>query len=72
MIDINKFRAIIIEKKSSIEEVSCNLGVNKSTIYRKLQQNGETFTLKEVNVLVKLLNLTDNEIINIFFASNIA
>lgn len=72
MIDINKFRAIIIEKKSSIEEVSFILGVNKSTIYRKLQQNGETFTLKEVNVLVKLLNLTDNEIINIFFASNIA
>lgn len=72
MININKFRAIIIEKKSSIEEISYKLGVNKSTIYRKLQQNGDTFTLKEINMLVNLLNLTNNEILDIFFASSVA
>ncbi len=72
MIDINKFRAIIIEKNTSIEEVSYQLGVNKSTIYRKLQQNGETFTLKEINMLVTILNLTNNEILKIFFANSVA
>ncbi len=72
MIDTNKFRAIIIERNTSIEEISSKLGVNKSTIYRKLQQNGDTFTLKEVNIIAQTLNLTINEMIKIFFANYVA
>ncbi len=72
MIDINKFKAIIIEKHSSIDDIALELGINKSTIYRKLQNNGDNFTIKEVGLISSLLHLTISEIINIFFANYVA
>ena len=48
------------------------LGIDASTIYRKFQKNGETFSIGEANQIVKVLNLSEKEAMSIFFASFVA
>ena len=72
MVNLKKFKRILKQKNSSIQQVAEDLSVNKSTIYRKLQNNGESFTIKEINTIVNNLNLSKEDIINIFFALDIA
>ena len=69
-----------IEKlKDKMDELSITpsmlaemLGVDASTIYRKFQKNGETFSIGEANQIVKVLNLSEKEAMSIFFASFVA
>lgn len=62
-----------VEKKGmSLPELALKIGIDKSTLYRKLSKSGETFTLKEADLIAKALNLTRNERHTIFFAPNVA
>ncbi len=72
MINLKEFKKVLKQNNSSINKIADELSVNRSTIYRKLQNNGESFTIKEINLIVHKLNLTQEDIINIFFAINVA
>jgi hypothetical protein len=66
MLKINKLKAKIIEKSTTIEELSKKIGINKSTFHRKMRNN--SFFVNEVDMIAKELQLTAEEISDIFFA----
>ena len=55
-----------------MESLANSIGMDRATLYRKIVNNGETFTLKEVDGIVKALSLTPDEGMRIFFAQNVA
>lgn len=63
---VNVLKAKIVEQGKKMENVSQYIGINRSTLSRKLNEKQE-FTLSELTNLSKYLNLSNNEIINIFF-----
>lgn len=60
------------EMKVSKAELANELGIHKSTLYRKLDNNGEDFTVAEANKIVEVLELNKDEAISIFFAHIVA
>ena len=71
MVNINKLKGKIVEQGMSIEDLAREIGVNKSTLYRKIQNKGETITIKEANLIRKALNLSGEEVIAIFFSDHV-
>jgi len=64
----NKFRAKVYERGQTLEKVADFIGKNPATITRIL--NGESeFTRNEIQQLISFLNLSDEEVKDIFFAS---
>ncbi len=69
--NMQKLKGKIIEKGFSQESFASAINMNKSTLNRKLQM-GEKFSIGEANSIVKILSLTQQEAINIFFTSIVA
>lgn len=72
MVNINKLKGKIVENGLSIEKLADNIGIDRSTLYRKINNNGETFTIKEADLIVNTLNLTAEEAKAIFFSQIVA
>lgn len=71
-INIQKLKGKIVEVGLSIADVAEKMGINKATLYRKMENGGTTLTVKDANLLVKILNLTADEAMAIFFAEKVA
>lgn len=71
-INIQKLKGKIVELGLSIAEVADKMEINKATLYRKLENGGATLTVKDANLLVKILDLTAEEAMAIFFAQKVA
>lgn len=65
--NVNKLRGKIVEQEMNVEKLAKAIGMDKSTLYRKLNSDGDTFTVREVNSICKALNLSKNEAFEIFF-----
>ncbi|MDD6214478.1 MAG: XRE family transcriptional regulator [Firmicutes bacterium] len=51
-----------------IEEFANKIDKNKATVYRKINDNGDNFTIKEVDRMIKALKISSpDEITSIFF-----
>jgi DNA-binding phage protein len=72
MVNINKLKGKIVENGLNTEKLADNIGIDRSTLYRKINNNGETFTIKEADLIVKALNLTAEEAKAIFFSQLVA
>lgn len=72
MVNVNKLKGKIVENELTVEEVADKLGINRSTFYRKLNNSGETFLIKEADKLVNLLHLSASEATAIFFSQFVA
>lgn len=72
MVNVNKLRGKIVENGLSVEEVADKIGIDRSTLYRRLNSGGEGFLIKEADAIVKILHLTSNEATAIFFAQCVA
>ena len=72
MVNINKLKGKIVENGLTIEKLADNIGIDRSTLYRKINNNGETFTIKEADLIVNALNLTAEEAKAIFFSQIVA
>ena len=68
MVNINKLKGKIIENGLTVEKIAELIGINKSTLYRKLNNNGNDITIKEAEKIYKTLKLSNEEAISIFFA----
>lgn len=66
MVNINKLKGKIIEKGMNVNDVANEIGIDKATFYRRLEANGDTFTIREVDAIVKILTLTIDETNSIF------
>ena len=72
MVNINKLKGKIVENGLNTEKLADNIGIDRSTLYRKINNNGETFTIREADLIVKELNLTAEEAKAIFFSQLVA
>ncbi len=72
MVNIRKLKGKMVEKGIPISEVAKSLGVDRSTLYRKLKGGGKNITIKDANLLVKTLELDPVEAVEIFFSQNVA
>ena len=73
MINVNKLRGKIVENGMSVAEVAAIMGIDKSTLYRKMKSGtGETFTISEARSICEILNLSVEEATAIFFSNYVA
>lgn len=71
-VNVDKIHGRIRELKMNVVEVAGKMGIDKSTLYRKLTNNGAGLTVKDAQMLVEILQLTDEEALLIFFAREVA
>lgn len=72
MVNVDKLKGKIVERRLSVEEVAASIGLNVSTLYRRLNSGGGTFTIEEADKIATLLDLTADELNKIFFAQYVA
>ena len=70
--NINKLRGKFTEKGYSLASVAEQLDIDRSTLHRKLSNEGEGFTILEANKIVKMLELSPEEAVSIFFVNTVA
>lgn len=64
---LNKLKAKITEKGLNVEAVADMIGIDRSSLYRKLN-NFEKITIGEATKLKEALEMTDAEASDIFLA----
>jgi len=64
MVDVSKLKGKIVERDTTQEELANKIGIDKSTFYRKMKQNGN-FSIKEVLIIVTIVNVVC-ALINLF------
>lgn len=72
MVNIDKLKGKIREKRFTIGSLAVAIGINPATLYRKFENGGVSFTIGEVTAIAKALSLTYEEINEIFFAKLVA
>lgn len=72
MMNIKKLRSKMIEMDMNVEKLAKQTGIDKSTFYRRLQHDGEEFSIKEADSISKALELNFNEVMTIFFSQFVA
>ena len=69
MFNKNEFRAQLARMGMSAKTLAEKLGIDESTLYRKINNQG-SFTRQEINDMIAILNITNPKII--FFADELA
>ena len=72
MVNLNKLKLKIFENGMNVSQLAEKIGVDRSTLYRKFQKNGDSISIKEANLMVKTLHLTVEEANAIFFSNYVA
>ena len=67
-----KLKAKIVEKDKNLKIVAKEIGVDKSTLYRKVSCGGDDFTIREINELCNILDLDLASVNSIFFEELVA
>lgn len=71
-VNSNKLKAKIVENGMNVSELAAKIGMDKSTLYRKIANDGESMTVKDANAIVRALNLSSADAIAIFFSQLVA
>lgn len=66
-VKVNKLKGKIVEQGMNVETVAKRIGIERSSLYRKLN-NFEKITIGEARKLKNVLELSDEEANAIFFA----
>ena len=67
MLHVNKLKGKMTEKGFTVAKISKKIGMDSSTFYRKLSKN--KFSLEEAESISRVLELSHEEAIEIFFAA---
>lgn len=70
--NVLKLKGRIVEKGLTLEAVADSLGVDRSTLSRRLSDDGNKMTIGDARKLVDLLGLSPEDAVSIFFTENIA
>ena len=65
--NINKLKGKIVEKEMNIEALAAFIGIDRSSLYRKLN-NAEKITLGEAIKMKEALGISDDEACEIFLS----
>jgi len=69
-VNVNKLKGKIVEKGMNIGQLADKIYIDRSTLYRKINNN--SLTIKEVNLICEALELTYKEAMSIFFNQVVA
>lgn len=72
MVNILKLKGKLVENGMTIKDLAKVIKVNESTVYRKFNNNGDTLTIKEAELISVALKLNRDEINSIFFVDVVA
>lgn len=72
MVNVNKLRGKMVENGISVESLAGVIGLDKATVYRKLNNNGESFSISEADKIAKALQLNSAEAQAIFFSQYVS
>lgn len=72
MLNVQMFKGKVVEKGLTLGAVANAINIDRSTMSRKLSNDGDEFTIKQVDELVKLLSLSSEEAMAIFFSQFVA
>lgn len=72
MVNVNKLRGKIIENGLSVKELADNLDMDRSTLYRKMNSEGDTMTISDAVNISRILDLSLEEVNSIFFSEFVA
>lgn len=67
MVDIKQLKDAIKNSGVSHEMIAHELGINESTLYRKLQRGGSTITVEQAQKMTDILKLPPDKAQSIFF-----
>lgn len=71
MLSVNELRAEIARRGETVKSVSCKMGMDRATFYRKMRGVSD-FTRAEIQKLVYILGLSNTAAMKIFFADDVA
>jgi DNA-binding XRE family transcriptional regulator len=72
LIKVNKLKGKIVEQELTIEKLADRMGINRSTLYRKLSKGGVDITINEAKTISRVLGLNSQEATEIFFTEEVA
>lgn len=72
MINTDKLRGKIVERRMTLGEVAKKVGISPSTLSKRLNHRGGAFTIDEAEKIARVLQLSCEELNNIFFAEHVA
>lgn len=72
MVNVNKLKAKMVEVGTNVDELSKKIGMDKATFYRRLSNNGETFSIKEADAIARELSMNREDVNSIFFSQFVA
>lgn len=67
MFDRQKFHGKVVERGFSLDSFAKEMGINPSTLSRKMSGESDFFR-KEIEDIARKLRMTQAEVLNIFFA----
>ena len=70
--NIKVFKNFLTEKNIKIPELAESMGINRSTLYRKIQKDGEAFSIREMNQIIEITGMNKSEAAEIFFNEKLA
>ena len=65
-VDVERIKIRMNEMDLTVKDVVNALGIDESTYYRKMANNGNTFSVEQAQKLSNLLDLTKQEASEIF------
>ena len=72
MVNVNKLKGRIVECGLSVGILAERIGMDRATLYRKMNSNGDTMLIKDADKIAKELDLSLDEAAAIFFSRNVA
>ncbi len=72
MVNIDKLRGVMREKRETVETLADAIGIDRATLYRRFNNGGDSFTVKEVSSIASCLNLDAKTAVDIFFNFSVA
>lgn len=66
MLDILKLKGKVAENNLNITLLAKEIGMNRDTLYRRIANNGENLTLKDIKNISGVLKLSKKDITDIF------
>ena len=70
VVNVNKLRGRIVENGMNVGDLAGELGINRATLYRKIQSG--RFTVGEAQEIARILNLSVEDAVAVFFADFVA
>lgn len=72
MTDMMKLRGVMAGKGITQEKLAEIIGIDRTTLIRKIKNDGLQFTVEEVQKIASALTLTAQEVLDIFFTTKVA